>query len=42
MRPCTQVLTKPFGLDALAGRVTGLIGADTVAQGCSQGQSGQV
>ncbi|MCF5387200.1 PAS domain-containing protein, partial [Pseudomonas syringae] len=25
LRPCTQVLTKPFGLDALAGRVTGLI-----------------
>ncbi|EGH28738.1 PAS protein, partial [Pseudomonas syringae pv. japonica str. M301072] len=31
LRPCTQVLTKPFGLDALAGRVTGLIGADAVA-----------
>ncbi|MCF5226415.1 response regulator, partial [Pseudomonas syringae] len=33
LRPCTQVLTKPFGLDALAGRVTGLIGADAVARG---------
>ncbi|PBP81924.1 hybrid sensor histidine kinase/response regulator [Pseudomonas syringae] len=35
LRPCTQVLTKPFGLDALAGRVTGLIGADAVARGYS-------
>ncbi|KTB96518.1 MULTISPECIES: hybrid sensor histidine kinase/response regulator [Pseudomonas] len=35
LRPCTQVLTKPFGLDALAGRVTGLIGADAVARGFS-------
>ncbi|KTC61931.1 hybrid sensor histidine kinase/response regulator [Pseudomonas savastanoi] len=33
LRPCTQVLTKPFGLDALAGRVTGLIGADAAARG---------
>ncbi|RML37497.1 Sensory box sensor histidine kinase/response regulator [Pseudomonas savastanoi pv. glycinea] len=32
LRPCTQVLTKPFGLDALAGRVTGLIGADAVTR----------
>ncbi|KPW71475.1 Sensory box sensor histidine kinase/response regulator [Pseudomonas syringae pv. coriandricola] len=30
LRPCTQVLTKPFGLDTLAGRVTGLIGAADV------------
>ncbi|KFE48099.1 hybrid sensor histidine kinase/response regulator [Pseudomonas congelans] len=35
LRPCTQVLTKPFGLDTLAGRVTGLIGADAVARGYS-------
>ncbi|WP_455808221.1 PAS domain-containing protein [Pseudomonas koreensis] len=35
LRPCTQLLTKPFGLDALAGRVTGLIGADAVARGFS-------
>ncbi|KGS12861.1 histidine kinase, partial [Pseudomonas coronafaciens] len=34
LRPCTQVLTKPFGLDALAGRVNGLIGAaETISQG---------
>ncbi|MCI3944704.1 histidine kinase [Pseudomonas syringae] len=33
LRPCTQVLTKPFGLEALAGRVTGLIGADAIARG---------
>ncbi|KPW30025.1 Signal transduction histidine kinase [Pseudomonas amygdali pv. mellea] len=32
LRPCTQVLTKPFGLDALAGRVTGLIGADAATR----------
>ncbi|AHG40157.1 histidine kinase [Pseudomonas syringae CC1557] len=30
LRPCTQVLTKPFGLDTLAGRVNGLIGATDV------------
>ncbi|MFO3663314.1 PAS domain-containing sensor histidine kinase [Pseudomonas amygdali] len=32
LRPCTQVLTKPFGLDALAGQVTGLIGADAATR----------
>ncbi|MCD5996113.1 PAS domain-containing protein [Pseudomonas sp. CDFA 602] len=36
LQPCTQVLTKPFGLEALAGRVKGLVGS-TVTTSRQQG-----